>query len=781
MPPQGRGRGGGAGAGAGRAGSAAASADHSAGGPSTSGRSGPTSQLSLLPAPLLRAYRSLPAAAEALLPAPSAQRPGGGGSGAVRGRGVGTRRVTAIREGKDCLSTLNSELAKLPLVSPTPEQAAALAELLSTHAGETAALLRLHSTALRPGDEGERSGGSASGSGAAGGGGSGGGSADFEAWGLEGWQANAVGSVEELLCRSTPAPSSHTPPSVLRCALALLRSQTLPALSRRLAAAASAAASTGSGGRASAQRVVQDAITFVGTLNGVVLLGDATSVALPAEVASLRTTCSEEYARSLAESGLLDHAARVLLLLQARGPQRSRFSKCAGILLYTALAVWHVSVAARGVANGAAPTGTTAATGAASPAAAAHLRSVLRGRCLQTAVLVYGVSSLRLLDGGPCYGLPPATLGSLGQALRPDGGDQALRPPALNLLRHLLASSESPLPLGPGPSLELTLRMGWVMAAVAATSHPGPSTASPPNPSALVIGVPAPPQLHVRLAMRPDEAPGLLVFDLERGRLLLGRHREGTSPRLAGQRLEWWRLAASSVVYGMREADEQPRRALWALVVQTLLAVWPDGTPDLDTLPHDAPAELAAALAGGLLPALTALPDLPRSGPVKPEGPFDDLLAACDRACPAGSGFALFLAPLLAYGEPGQAEGLLGALGRADGVVGPSVGGGAGTEPLREAATSLLGKLVGALQRCRRLVPAAAKSPAGPVEAVAAEGSGAGRQALSAEAATPPAGVPCGAGLTPLLAPPLPRRPRLPPVQQLRRLVAWASGLWHTQ
>ncbi|KAG2498056.1 hypothetical protein HYH03_003817 [Edaphochlamys debaryana] len=753
MPPQGRGRGGGAGGGAGRAGSAA-SADPGAG-PSTSGRSGPASQLSLLPAPLLRAYRALPAAAEALLQAPVTQRPGGGGSAAGRGRGAGSGRLVALREGKEQLSSLRTQLRRLPEVSPPPK-ALALAELLSTHPAETAALLRLYSAALRPDGEGGGGGGSGSGVGSGGGGGP----ADAPA--LEGWRADAATSAQTLIRCSAPASRSRPLLSaVLRFVLALLRAQTLPALSRRLAAAATNAAAGSSGGAGKA--ILQHSVLLIDNLYQATLsYGLLSDDALPADVLSLRVICVEELARGLAESGLLEHTARALLLLQARGPQRllcGASDSCPDRLLHTIAALCRdLSTASlfHSIENIAKLTdhNDTFPAPIITPAAAAHLRSVLRGRCLQTAVLVYGVGTLRLLDGGPSYGLP-AALQTAGLALRNAQEEGSLSAVALDLL----VSSVLPWRLGPEASLELALRAGWVAAASAAT-------ASPPNLPPVTAGVGAPPPLLNRLSLEPCGAAALLVDALTRGRSLLT-----LSPGLAERRGGWWRLVASVAVYGM-EDDERLRHRhwqLWKLATEPIADLWPDGRLDLDALPPDAPPEVAAALAAGLLPALTALPDLPLPGPpAKPRGPFDELLTACDLVRPDGSGLALFLAPLLAYGEPGQAEGLLGALGRAGGLVGPS-GGGAGTEPSRAAATSLLGALAGALQRCRRLGPAAAEAPAGPVEA--AEGAGAD-ESSEAEAGAKASGGPCGAASRALKPPPA------PPVQQLRRLVEYASELW---
>ncbi|KAG2490236.1 hypothetical protein HYH03_011360 [Edaphochlamys debaryana] len=544
MPPRGGGRGGSAGGG-GRRAASAASADPGAG-PSTSGRSGPASQLSLLPAPLLRACRALPAAAEALLPAaPSTtQPPGGGCSAAGRGRGAGNRRVAALREGKEQLSALVHEIGQLPYPS-SPQHAIALAQLVATHPAETAALLRLHSAALRPDGEGKGGGGSGGGSGHAG--------APVEALALEGWRADALKAVAFLVYRFPPFPASRHALSLLLFVLALLRAQTLPALSRRLAAAASGAPS-----------------------------------------------------------------------------------------------------GAAGVAE-----------------------------CMQ-------------------------------------------------------------------------------------------------QMAAPVAGVPLPGALGAALCMPPVEGARLAVTALNGGRQVLRRRqREGSPPppRLAAQRHEWWRLAACTAVYGMWDAKEYTRRWLWVLVTEPILAVWPDGRLDLDSLPPEPPAEVAAALAAGLLPALAALPDLTRTGPAsssdEPEGPYEELLDACQKACPDGFGLALFLAPLLAYGEPGQAEGLLGALGRAGGLLGPS-GGGAGTDDtFMEAATSLLRTLAGAPQRCRLLGPAApADAPAGPVEAAAAEGAGAA-EGSEAEAGAGAGGGPSGATGG---APPPP--PPSAPLQQLGRLVAFASELW---
>ncbi|KAG2492195.1 hypothetical protein HYH03_009442 [Edaphochlamys debaryana] len=122
----------------------------------------------------------------------------------------------------------------------------------------------------------------------------------------------------------------------------MLAAQPLHALSQQLAAAAAALEPCGGGGsgggsteaaavaveqgRTALERVLENAVMFYSTLLGDSDVGDLEipTPELAAEVAAERAAGVEELARGLAESCVLEHAARVLLLLQARGPHAVR-------------------------------------------------------------------------------------------------------------------------------------------------------------------------------------------------------------------------------------------------------------------------------------------------------------------------------------------------------------------------------------------------------------------------------------------------------------------------
>ncbi|KAG2482690.1 hypothetical protein HYH03_018396 [Edaphochlamys debaryana] len=734
MPPKDPSRGGGAGGGAGPAG-AAASACWGAG-TSTSAGAAPDSRPYALPASFLDLYKALPAMADALLSAAAATQPStgrGGSSAAGRGRGGAGGRIAALREGKERLHALRLALEQLPAAAapkPKPQLAAAVAELLTAHGAETAALLRLLAAALRPGGEGEgvRGGGGGSGSAGSGSSGSSGGGGGGGSGGSGG---------------------------------------TLSAFGRRMTVEAASATSAGGGGAASGRLAtcLEAALLTVSHCLGVLLDVPPPTLtgALAAVRAALRATCAEECARALAESRLLEHASRVLLLLQARGPQgRSGAgggSMAAQVLLTSALTLREAVEPGRSPCSPALTAANVkAALGTTSAAAAGHLRSVLRGRCLQTAVLVYGVSSLSLVDQGPCYGLPPP-LHSAGLALQERSGGhlRQLHPMAVDLLLRLLASTTAPPLLGAEASLELALRVGRALGGRALEGNDYVET------DAVAAGV----------SLRPlpvADWRGFALAALECSRALLMRQRQ-TSARLEQWREQWWRQVENHAADSFDWPDQQRMyERVWTLVADPILTVWPDGCLDLDALPPSPTPEVAAALKAGLLLRLSVLNDLT----------CEALLAACAKARPGnGSSFALFLAPLLAYGEERQAAWLVVSLGRElsgredededgeeegereRGMLVPRGASGAGAPgPLSQAASSFLVATAEALQRCRRLGPPAAAAPAEPYEAAAAaEAAGASTSGGHLADAGPPAAA----------APPLP---------QLRRMAALAQERW---
>ncbi|KAG2498066.1 hypothetical protein HYH03_003826 [Edaphochlamys debaryana] len=644
-------------------------------GAASSSGAGPSDPTFILPAPLRSAWEALPDVAEVLLP-PAA------GQASTSGRRRQTRltRAKAVQH----LGTL------LELLTAAAENVAAS---LLTNTASADGVLRLHAGALRGPDS---------------------------AGPLEDWHSAALSAPVLLLHTCSPLPANRHALSVLRFVLAMLRAQTLPALSRRLAAVAtehepqgsSAAGRSGSGNGSGARGTdrhwaggaagsslqitrlewINTCNLLVGTLSSVLYLERNSPRISPPEE-SMHKACADEFARGLAESRLLEHAARALLLLQARGPAETR---SIALGLFLAMDRLWCEVVMGGNST-----------------RAAHFQTALCGPCVRTAVLVYGVGTLRLLDGGPSCGLP-AALQTAGLALLKEEEDRATDGVALQLFLRVLVYSAA-RGLGHAAGASLALRTGRAAAAALSRSlKRGPGS---PDLS-LLRPLPASPASTVKLSDCRDSITYMAVMAASCGHLELQRLQRRRSaslhlPRLLG---EWWQLAAWIWIH---DAWGEEPTSLCSAQANRLAGVWPDGRLDLDALSPEPPAEVAAALAAGLLPALqdTLQRCLP-AAPTPSVALWRGLFSACNEACPGGSGFARFLAPLLAYGEPGQAEGLLGALGRAGGLVGPS-GGGASTQPFREAATSLLGALAGALQRCRRLGPAAVGAPAGPVEAAA--------------------------------------------------------------
>ncbi|KAG2490261.1 hypothetical protein HYH03_011385 [Edaphochlamys debaryana] len=408
-------------------------------------------------------------------------------------------------------------------------------------------------------------------------------------WSLvtEDWR-RLVMSVPLTLYKIAPLPPSPPALSVLRFVRAMLRAQPFHALGRQLAAAAAAfGAGRSSGGSSGGGGAGSSSGGGAGSRSGG---GAGTS------------------------SGALERAS---------GPARR---------------IW------------APPNPGNASTAASivSPAVAAHLRSALGGRCVQTAVLVYGVGALRVADRGPSYGLP-AELQTAGLALmtKDSIGLRRLDPVALELLLRQLASGSALPPPGPGASLELALRVGR---AAVGTVRSRLGTEFRDGP----IRLPELPATPLKASTL--EAVRLAAGALSCGRLLLPRQRP--SPRLEAQRAEWWRLAVGSAIFG-HSAPESFLRQLLGLVAEPLLAVWPDGRLDLDALPRAAPPEVAAALAGGLMPVLSHLLSNKSAAAAPPA-----LFAACELPRLGGSSFALFLTPLLAYGDPCLCKELLNMLAK---------------------------------------------------------------------------------------------------------------------
>ncbi|KAG2492236.1 hypothetical protein HYH03_009480 [Edaphochlamys debaryana] len=197
------------------------------------------------------------------------------------------------------------------------------------------------------------------------------------------------------------------------------------------------------------------------------------------------------------------------------------------------------------------------------------------------------------------------------------------------------------------------------------------------------------------------------------------RPREGAEPTLAWEvlellhwlagcssqrREEWWRLAAGALAYGgdFLQDDEYGTDAqavaceLCQLVAEPLHQLWPDGRMDLNALSAEPPAEVAAALAGGLPQALMALVGGAGTGTLSAGSQCvaSELLETCDTQ---------FLTPLLAYGDPEWAAAFFAALGSAEGDELEQAQ--APPPPSAQAAGGVVGAAAEAPQRCGGVFP----------------------------------------------------------------------------
>ncbi|KAG2492239.1 hypothetical protein HYH03_009483 [Edaphochlamys debaryana] len=658
------------------------------------------------------------------------------------------------------LTQLVGLLEQVPLDSPP--HAAAMAELLSTQPDTAKAVLRLQAAALREGGEAE---GAAAGGGSRGAGGGGG-----SPCGRQLWVTAAQTVVTRVVRAGTPLPASRHALTVLRFVRAMLRGQPLHALSRRLAAAAAAlegraggggggGGARGPAGAATAPAAVDRAryamamLTRFLSSSARVLLNDAAFAGLlypeedagapppelAAAVAAERAAGVEDLARGLAESGVLEHAARVLLLLQARGPHAVRPREDSNqtlpeevVRILTTL-IWHASGRGR---NGRLIDSPVLADGSAcppcvSPTASARILSALSGRCLQTAVLVYGVGTLRLVDRGPTYGLP-AALQTAGLAMC-EVGQRSPGPLILDLLRQLASRSALPPP-GPGASLALALRVGRAAVGTLAAElklqcPPGAATSNEVsifNPQAVVLPLDAEPEDFTLLL-------AAAALRCSRGLLPV----QNATPQQRERREEWWRLAAAALVQGVHVLDSESLKRLLELVTEPLLKGG-QGRSGSDAVWLD----LAAALNSGLLSVSTAL-SLVALRRHDVYGFISlEMFAACDRAAATrdGLGFAMLVTPLLAYGNAEEATLLL------------------------DAAASLL-SFAGALVDGYDNEPAITGAAAA-VLAAAASAAAAGSSASAPAVAAGDAAAALGAAAA------------MSPGEQLRGLLAYASQLW---
>ncbi|KXZ44378.1 hypothetical protein GPECTOR_68g349 [Gonium pectorale] len=387
----------------------------------------------------------------------------------------------------------------------------------------------------------------------------------------------------------------------------------------------------------------------------------------------------EELVAALESSQVLEHAARLLLLLLLLARVRG---SCWPGLAQAAQAALNAHLALPNLHQSCSDWGRTAA-GRSAAAAEMHDRvhRLLHGRCMQHLTLSLGLATLCAADGGPAHGLPPELLavvpgetpqGSAAEGCAGAAGAGGSRPRrralgsmgCLNLkcMIEVLELGREPPP-GRRGALALMLRPGWLavasaraLAASGERGRDGGRESRDTDGTAVVScreGVrgavaPAP-----RLLVPEDELLDLAMVALFRTWTSLQQPPLAVPP--AGWRAaaaDWWRLAAAVAAEAVHYATGPSRAAALAHI---LFHVWLD-VDDALCLPPEPHPVLAAALDGGLLRCLELL--LRRAGRA-PQGPE----AACVRhASGAEDSVFDYMCQLLAYGEPRQAAALVATL-----------------------------------------------------------------------------------------------------------------------
>ncbi|KAG2486372.1 hypothetical protein HYH03_014952 [Edaphochlamys debaryana] len=401
---------------------------------------------------------------------------------------------------------------------------------------------------------------------------------------------------------------------------------------------------------------------------------------LLARIATGRRAEADEAASGLFESRLLEHGARLLLLLRMRVPQP------AGAVTDLELAQALVAFAFAFKSGGAI-------------ARATPLPGYWAGPCAQHAALVVGLAALGELEGGagggdggggggagggaPCACLgggppwgrasPVTPLMALLAALRPTSSSP---PHPMHALNPQLPN-QPPAPYLPRPltAARLLLREGFALAAIAgpqgaAAGAGGAGGSRGPAPAAELVSLHSAKRADVLLA----DTLALLITHL-------AEHQPWNGPWL-GAAQEAWRLAGAAVrgeAQGAGEVRTKLCQPCAQLVCDLLgasaegpedTAEGAEGTPEAAEdaaegaeetatavvawcFPAEAPPPVAAALAGGALPFLERL--LRRAGD-EPQGLEAGVLTHMGRA---GTGSFADVIPLLVYGEPLQAAALV--------------------------------------------------------------------------------------------------------------------------
>ncbi|PNG99936.1 hypothetical protein TSOC_014269, partial [Tetrabaena socialis] len=424
--------------------------------------------------------------------------------------------------------------------------------------------------------------------------------------------------------------SMQPPPSAaaLDFVRKLLRMQTLQCLARRFAEAPADA------GSLTAQQH-ELAAYYAEFLSSTVRAVTMFSTSSHPDQRPLVCLC-RQLAEALLDSSVVEHLARLLLLLLLRVPTCGMdTTRCMAVLTFKACQNIFTLLSKQG----------------GDQAACAALRQVLSGRCLRHFVLVHGVAALCGADGGPTYGLPDAVRQAAfgGCMVAASPGRSLQLEPALVYSLNAMLSIDVPLtPVGTRVAVSMLLRFGRLLVA---SSGGGWAAQQPELRSVSLPAQPAGPRVVVPLAELAQCAMCVLPPTIN---LLCPLLAVGGSEWVAEAGADCWRLVVAVVSRSFLRWSKPSHRA-WLgshLLLDWVLHFLP-GEP----LPSAALPLVTAFLAGGALPCVERL--LRRAGE-EPLGPESDAVKAMHRCERSWQLWCL----LLAYGEPRQGAALVATVGK---------------------------------------------------------------------------------------------------------------------
>ncbi|KAG2488297.1 hypothetical protein HYH03_013147 [Edaphochlamys debaryana] len=597
--------------------------------------------VSALPPALISGWLRLPAVAEGLLgPAAGAAGPAGGNAG-----GAAASLVRELEALHHCFAGLSPSALEDINPSVGVTRASAVAELCS-HGGSTTALMRLLAATLRV------------------------------AAGEDNAAAAAAGGNANLLQARGAV-----------CELTVIRTHTLHALSRQIAAAAARLAGPGggsrgegAGGAAPAREALVEGARLVNITSALLISLTGVTFRSPdqpnnpsrdeQEAQACLEQCRSDLAAALQSSRVLDHAGRLLVLLlqagveaAAAGPGWSEAERRAVSLLrqsymkvpstLTIFSTVRVGVGAN-------------ATPVASEVVADVTLAAVSSPGVRHAVTACALDILCAEDGGPAYGLtrpllPAEAAAAMAAAATRGGGEGSIRTwrglmgieRAASLLSavYVLTGQQLEPPLGRRAAFAVLQRIGRVGVDQAQRLLSFP----PAAPSAQD-------QLQKRVAL-------LSIMALN------ARFRLLPSPPLpAGweaQAAEWWRQVLAGGRYGLGTETRTAAMTVWMEATSRLEEAVRQTCADAHgylRLPAEPPRDVAAALAGGLLPATEALLRRVGEDPAGPEAVhlFPSVISAIAAMCGTDGRLPFHVpASLLACGEPLQAASLVLTVGKA--------------------------------------------------------------------------------------------------------------------